>query len=452
MTTETKSADITISDLVTPQSIIPDPKPAEPVDADKDKDKNKGDKPADPPAPVEDEDKGDKPDVTKTFNTEENKTKIKGFLSSLNAEQLSDENKAIREDLLAKHKGVSINENGDILNDKGEVVAKFEDVFKDLVDEPAITLDEEGNQIDDKGTIIKTKAQLAAETEGDLLNNAHTQLEYEFLDDKGKTKVYSNNVEGVKELVKDYGTEMGKEVLNKLYSTFPVLSEVVKHLQLGKDLKDFEQATDYSKVDKKTLSTEQKLETIRRSLLVKDLEKDRIESYLSFTKDSNSVDKEYDIAVNVLKDYDNTIKTNRQKELDAATAKEEKQIQDHWNNVNSHIKDNKVAFVTIPDNEKEAFFNYMSNAIDDKGNSQEILDMSKDSLENRLGLAYLRFKKFDFNSVIKQKMRETRVVGLRDKILQSAKAESQNMASVGDTASKQQPDITIERLLAPNAR
>jgi hypothetical protein len=270
-------------------------------------------------------------------------------------------------------------------------------------------------------------------------------LEYEFLDENGKTKVYPNNIEGVKELVKDYGVEIGKATLENLYNKFPVLSEVVKHLQLGKDLKDFEQATDYSKVDKKNLNSEQKLDTIRKSLLIRNLESERIESYLSFTKDSNSVDKEYDIAVKALKEYDDNVKLNRQKEINDTIAREEAKIQNHWNSVNDHIKNNKVSFVTIPDSEKEAFFNYMSNAVDDKGNSQEILDMSKESLENRIGLAYLRFKKFDFNSVIKQKMRENRVSGLRDLVFRSAKLESENSASTGGV-SKPQKDITIDDL------
>lgn len=395
------------------------------------------------------DDKGKDKDKPKpNYDTEDNRTKFKSYLNDLNNEELSNSQKAVKEALLEGITEGTINKEGDVIDKEGNIVKKFDDIFKDFVTEEDVTLDDKGNQIDKEGNIIKTKAELAAASDDDVLNKAHQELGYEFQTDDEETKVYPNNTQGALEFAKDYAKKYNFSYMQSLYNKYPQLPDLLNHLELGGDIKDFNAAIDYSKVDKASLSVEDKLATIKKSLEVKGLGKERIDNHLQLVKDGNTVDKEYDFAVSDITAYDKEISEQRKQQVLAQETAEQERIVKHWNTVKENIKDNKVSYINIPDAEKDKFFNYLSSPIDDKGNSQEMLDLMKESMADQLGLAYLRYKGFDFGKLLKQKERESRVSNLKKLVAQDLKfdAESSKEAS-NDNSGKEQPDIDIATVL-----
>lgn len=361
-----------------------------------------------------------------------------------NDDDLSDEDKLVKEDLLKKFKGASFDVNGNIIDEEGNVKVNFDDLYKSI-NEDAPTLDAKGNEIDAEGNIVKTAYELA--TENTVVNKLAKETGYELLDEEGNPKIYTDNEEGFKELTNDISAERFKDFKEEFFNQNPVLSEVAKHLLSGNTLDTFQQATDYSAIDVTKISDAEKESYIRRSFEVKGMDAKQIETMVQLIKDSNSLTDQAAIAVPALDTYEKERVSNRDAEYQQTIEKQQQEIEAYWNKANNIITEGKLANITIPDSDREAFYDYISTAIDDKGNSKEATDRSKETLEQQLQYSYLRFKGFDLSKLVKQEVSKEKSLSLKERIKRSKSIKDSplNDANVGVTSGE--ADITISKLL-----
>lgn len=443
MAENTQTEDITL-DHVLNTGANADRTPIEtPETKDKDKDKDKSTSPDNSSTPDGDNSK-DTPKTT--INTEENKDKFKTLITSLkNVEGLSEDKVSIRAQLLSKYTGENFDDEGNIIDKDGNIVKSFEDIITDLDKEETVTLDAKGNQIDKDGNILKTKAEIAAENS--IVNKMHASSEYEFLDDNGETKVYSDDEKGLNEFTNDVAEQKFNEYRDRFIAQNPVLIEVAKHLLTGNDLSTFNQSVDYSKIDKKTLSDDEKLAYIKKSFEVKQLPKTQIDNLLTLIKDGNTIDKDFDIALTSLTEADKAQKDARDAAYQASVKADQEAVEAHWNKVNDIIINNKTELVKIPKADQKEFFDYMATAVNDKGQSQAMVDASKESLERQVELAYLRFKGFNFDSIVNQKVNQKRVESLKDLMTRSANIKETPINDGNSTQTSGDIDVNISTLL-----
>lgn len=384
------------------------------------------------------------PPATPPVDESEDQIKIRSLFSSFaDDSSLDDEKKGIRKKLLDKYQGESFDQNGNVIDKDGKTVKEFKDIYTDLNTE--LTLDDKGNQVDKDGNIIKTKFELAAETTE--VNRLHKLSGYEIHDENGEIKIYEDSEAGLNEFTDDLAEVKFNEKIERYFNQHPLLDRVAKHLLAGKDLSTFNQPIDYDKIDKKALSTDEKLAYIRKSYEITGMAKERIDSIISLIKDGNKVDADFDAAIASLKQHQADLIKKENDDYQKALADHTRKLEEHWNNVKSIIDTDKTKFVTIPKAEKEAFYNYISNAVDNNGNSQAMLDAQAQSIEEKIGLDYLRFKGFNFDTLIKQKVQEKSVEGLRDLIKKSAGVAPATQSSSSSNSGNNNVDISISTLL-----
>jgi len=385
-------------------------------------------------------------DTSSADVTQANTDNLKGLFSSfVDESKLDDTNKTIRQGLLEKHKGTSFDSNGNILDAEGKAIVNFEDLLKYATEEDALTLDAEGNQIDGEGKVIKTKVELAVENT--TVNKLHADSDYEFVDEKGNTKIYTDDDAGIAEFTNDVVAEKFNEWKSAFFGQQPELAEIAKHILAGGQLKDFNSAVDYSKVDTKNLSKEEKISYIRRSFEVKGLEKDRIDGLMQLFIDSNSIDSELARALPSLQAHEASIAQQRNDNYVKSVEDKNNEIQAYWDEVNSIVVKGQLGTIAIPNEDKEAFYDYLSSAVDNSGNSKEMLDRKKETKEQQLTFAYLRFKGYDLSKLVDSKVKSQKVQSLKELIKQSAKLQN---APVNDTTKKitsGESNITISSLL-----
>jgi len=377
---------------------------------------------------------------------EENSNSLKTLLSSFKDETtLSDDDKGIRTDLLTKHKGSSFDAEGNILDANGNTLVSFEKLLEYSTEEETLTLDDKGNQIDTEGNIVKTNVELAVENT--VVNKLHSESEYEFLNDDGTTKIYSDDDAGIKDFTNDVSAQRFEEWKGEFFSQTPELAEITKHLLSGGTVDTYKSSIDYSKLDITTMSKDDKLKYIRRSYEVTGLAEERINDLLQLFVDSNTVDKEIGKALPALQTYEEKQTTDRDNAYEQSVKERNKANEEYWGNVEVTVNKGTLSDITIPDTDKPAFFDYLSTAVDDKGNSKEMLDSKKETLEQQLQVKYLRFKGYDLSKLVDSKVGTQKIVSLRDRIKKSAKLSAVSTSSSANTSTKAPADITIDSLL-----
>lgn len=375
---------------------------------------------------------------------EENSNSLKTLLHSfIDESTLDEDNKSIRTDLLTKYKGTSFDAEGNILDAEGNIVAPFSIVLEDSLKEDEVTLDADGNQIDAEGKVVKTKVELAVENT--IVNKWHAESGYEFVDEKGNTKIYTDDEAGHKEFRDDVIEQQGKEWRSAFFSQVPELADITKHLLSGKSIDTYKSAIDYTTIDIKTLSAEQKEKYIRESY--GDLDPARIDGLIQLFKDSNTIDSELEKAIPALIAKDAAAKAQRDAEYQAVIDKQHADQEKYWNEVEQTVNKGKLNDINIPDKDKAAFFDYLSTAIDAQGNSKEYLDSQKETLEQRLQIKYLRFKGYDLSKLVETKVKEAKVLSLKERIKQSAKIKSTPINDANKSKTSGGNDITIDKML-----
>ena len=369
-----------------------------------------------PPASV-DPVQGQPPVNTSPTDTPSEEDNLTSLLSADNS-SLSEEDKSLKNTLLATFGATNVDANGNLINEQGQVVLSKESLDK-YIDTGEILLDAQGNQIDETGKIIKPASEVnVANTIVELSKNAIEQeLGFALLDNEGKPKSYSNSVEGSTELLKDVATNATVNAVTAFLNSNPDLKDIYFHLANGGKLEEYSSSnTDYTAVDVTTLDRSGKLNYIKQSFeqqglknagsLIKTLEQSSDEALTQAAAD----------AILTLNQVSEDAKVQRENEYKIKQQEEQKELETYWNNVNSVITNGKLKDINIPNTEKDDFFKYLAVPINSKGESQEMIDAEKEDNEDRLLLSYLRFKKFNLNDLVNLKAKTNRLEQLRSRV------------------------------------
>lgn len=368
---------------------------------------------------------------------------LQTLLQSFNGEDLSEEDQELKTQLLSKYKGSSFNEKGEIVDEEGQVVASMEDVMKGLDDEG--TINDKGDLVDDEGNVIKTKAELAVENS--VVNKLHSELDFEFLDEEGNPKVYSDDAQGFQELANDMAAHKLENFKSTFFSQNPELTEVAKHLLSGNSLDTFQKPIDYSKIEVDKLSKDEKESYIRKSLKAGGLADSRIDAMVKRIKDGNDLDAEAEEALADLTMRDKEAKKVRDAEYQKSVEEQNKLVQQHWEDVQKTVDKGQLANLNVPEKDKQAFFDYMARPVDENGNSKEMLDSEQESLEQKLAISYIRYKGFKLDDLIEAKARTKNVASLRERLKRSAKQKQTPANDANGITSGNDADVSINSLL-----
>ncbi len=388
-----------------------------------------------PPADKDDKDEG------------ANDDKLKDLLSSFgNVDGLDEDNIKIRQQLLDKHKGDTFDAEGNIIDENGEVVVSFDDMLAFAEGEGDTKLDEEGNQVDEDGNILKTKVDLAVDST--VINKLHADSGYEFVDEQGNTKIYTDDATGHNEFATDMASQRFIEVQEEQYNQYPELAEISKHILSGGTVDDFQAPVDYSTIDVAKLSPAEKEMYVRRSYEITGMDSARLDGLMTMFRDSNAIDSELLNAIPALEQHEDYKQEQRDNDYAAYEQQQEEETDAYWEGVSNVLTKGQLGDLTIPDSDKEAFFDYMANPVDETGNSKERLDRSNETLEQQLQMAFLRFKGYDLNKLVEHKYKVKKATTLREQLKRSAKLKDTpaNDSKKRRTSGKQ--DVSINDLLS----
>lgn len=377
---------------------------------------------------------------------EENSNSLKTLLSTFMDEStLTDDNKSIRTQLLEKHKGTSFDAEGNIIDAQGNTVASFEDLLKYSTEKDKVILDDKGNQIDTEGKIVKTNVELAIENT--VVNKLHSESDYEFLNDDDTVKIYSDDEKGIKDFTNDVSAQRFEEWKSEFFSQTPELAEITKHILSGKSIDTYNSAIDYSKLDVIDMSKDDKLKYIRRSYEIAGLSEERINGLVQLFVDSNTVDTEITKALPALQANEEAARNQR--DVDYQTTIDTRNIatEKYWNDVETTVNKGTFNDISIPEKDKVGFFDYLSSVVDDKGNSKEMLDTNKETLEQKLQIKYLRFKGYDLSELVNTKVRTQKVQSLKELIKKSAALKDTPINDANKGTTSREVDVTINSLL-----
>jgi hypothetical protein len=253
------------------------------------------------------------------------------------------------------NEGNAVDNNGIIVKTKVELAKPIEPITSDTteqveIDKLVYKLDKDGNAVKDDGSIFKTKLELDALAKIQEPNETNYTEEIAKLtnivihDEKGEPISYDNTVEGLAKYVSDVREQTDNssriDAVNKLIDTFPVLSDVFRHLQLNNgSLEGFTNRVNYSTVTLDKDNIEQQKNLIFDARVKKGDTKNEAEAFIKYVEADGTLDSMATSSLEYLKSKDKELSDAENREIERRQ-QEEQQSQIQYANAVNKILDN----------------------------------------------------------------------------------------------------------------
>ena len=312
----------------------------------------------------------------------------------------------------------TVAENGDLIDKDGKVFKESKDVQEYLK-----SLDEDTNNNDDN----KDKNALN-------LNNIKEALGYQIVDENDKEIEYEDNVEGVKNYVKDVIEQQIDEIkeatINTLFEKYPFALQAINYyVANGNSLEGWNVKEDRSGITIDD-NNEKQQEDIIRTAWKEQKRTGDVESYIAYLKSSGILLSTAKTELEGLQKSDKAREEETARLAQEAYNKEQQQIAEFWKEVSDTIKSRKIGKYEIPEQIKVVrngkammatptdFLNYIS-VVDRNGETAYAKDCKatdpKKDFEDNILKAYLKFTGGDYSSLVEMAIKEKEVKTLRFK-------------------------------------
>lgn len=326
------------------------------------------------------------------------------------------------------------------------------------IDGITYTVAENGDLVDEKGNVFKEAKNVAEwlksvdvknEDEESSLTLASIQeaVGIKVTDENGKTIEFTDDADGVKSYIDSVialrSTELQQAAVNRLYADNPLLKQFQDYVQINGTPRGFGELPDRSgiKLDK---DNEAQLVAVIKMAAQEFGNKSLNNNYINYLRDSGGLYDEARSQLEALVNKDKEVRRDIETKAAAQRQKEAEDVQNYWKKVNNLINSRVINGYKIPDSfTKEVdgkkivvtpddFFDYLSNASFETNDGRKVTayqrdlnDLSDDEFLAREMLdAWLMFTGGTYKDLIDMAVKEEQVRKLVIKSKQNRSAKS----------------------------
>lgn len=237
-------------------------------------------------------------------------------------------------------------------------------------------------------------------------------------------KEYAETEEGLAEFTKDIAQEIAEDQLEGLFKQFPLVQKHLDFVMAGGDPEKFFDAYNPNKsfenmeIEQDDSRTQKYM--ITEFLRSKGHDDEFIKDMINDYEDSGKLYDRAKVAQRNLSNIQKQERDNMVKQQQAEQQRAAEENERFWEGVANTIQEGKeFAGIRIPDREKAKFFDYISEPINENGQTRRDVDYSKANIEAKLALDYLMYKGFNLKDIIDVKAKTASATSLRDKVRQN---------------------------------
>ena len=237
-------------------------------------------------------------------------------------------------------------------------------------------------------------------------------------------KEYAETEEGLAEFTKDIAQNIAEEQLEGLFKQFPMVQKHLDFVMAGGDPERFFEAynprTSFESMEIEQDDSRTQKYMISEFLKSKGHDEEFIKDMINDYEDSGKLYDRAKVAQRNLatiqkQERDGMVRQQQQAQQRAAEENER-----FWEGVANTIQEGKeFAGIRIPDREKAKFFDYISEPVNDNGQTRRDVDYSKANIEAKLALDYLMYKGFNLKDIIDVKAKTASASSLRERVKQN---------------------------------
>ena len=250
---------------------------------------------------------------------------------------------------------------------------------------------------------------------------------------------FSEDYDGVAKFADAVANEIAKEQLDTVFAQFPDVEQYLQYRYNGGDPKQYFQATapvvDYSAVEitDENVAIQRAVveEFLQRSGYTHEEVAETVQEYV----EAGILQRQANRSLGKLQKIQEQEAASLIERQKAEAQQRQETAQTQWTNIKNTIDQGQVRGFNIPNADRKKFYSWMSEAVDNQGRTQRLLDREKMDLETQVAMEYLLWKNFDLNKLLSNTQNTKKAQNLKQK-LQQNKPASQRMKGGRNSASK----------------
>ena len=304
-----------------------------------------------------------------------------------------------------------INNNGDLVDEEGNIFKNAEDIAKWLKD----------NGVNDN-----------TNDESISIDSIKEAIGLDLTDENGNPIEFTNDAEGVKSYVESVinhrSNDIAQGAVNRLFAENPMLKQFIDYVQVTGTPRGFGDIPDRSGI-KLDRDNERQLEAIIRMAAQEFGNKSINDNYIKYLKDSGALYDEARTQLEALVGKDKAYKQEIERQAQAAREQEQQEINEYWKSVSDAISKRVINGYKLPESITREFngqkitltlndfYNYLADAreVDDSGvrmtgYQRDLNRLSNEEALNRELLdAWLMFSGGSYKDLINMAVQEDKV-------------------------------------------
>jgi hypothetical protein len=237
-------------------------------------------------------------------------------------------------------------------------------------------------------------------------------------------KEYAETEEGLAEFTKDIAQNIAEEQLEGLFKQFPMVQKHLDFVMAGGDPERFFEAynprTSFEHMEIEQDDSRTQKYMISEFLRSKGHDDEFIKDMINDYEDSGKLYDRAKVAQRNLATIQKQERDGMVRQQQEAQQRAAEENERFWEGVANTIQEGKeFAGIRIPDREKAKFFDYISEPVNDNGQTRRDVDYSKANIEAKLALDYLMYKGFNLKDIIDVKAKTASASSLRERVKQN---------------------------------
>ena len=304
-------------------------------------------------------------------------------------------------------------------------IEELEDVEEDGYDELAIESDDEEEDEDDE-------YEEEEDDDDDYIDDDNLDPD-DYKDDSVVSEImdklgydiedgdYDDTPEGIAELTTDIASQIADDRIDEVMEAFPLVKQHLDYVLAGGDSQRFMEANDPTKdyslleIDESDTRTQKQL--LSNYFATKGHDKEFIEEMVNDFEDTGKLYTKAEAAKTALSNLQTAQRSQMVEEQRHQQAAQEEKLTEFWNGVADTIEESKeFAGISVPDRDKNKFFDYLSTPVTREGQTQRDIDHQDADMDIKLAIDYLMYKGFDLGGLVETKAKTQNARSLKDRI------------------------------------
>ena len=250
---------------------------------------------------------------------------------------------------------------------------------------------------------------------------------------------YGEDYDGVVDFTTQVANEMAKEQLDTVFGQFPDVEQYLQFRYNGGDPKKYFQATspevDFSAVELSEDDISMQRLVVQEHLSKQGYTSEEVAETVQEYIDAGILHRQANRSLTKLQAYQEKQAAQLIERQKADAEQRQSQLQEQWGTIKTTIDKGTLRTFEIPKADKNKFYSWMSEAVDNQGRTQRLLDREQMDLETQLAIEYLAWKKFDLSKLVSATQNTKKAQNLKAK-LQQTQTASRRMKGGTNSAQK----------------